>query len=102
MQAFHALRVMLKQNEITQQDLAKVIGRSEVYISQRLRGLECFTLDECYTIMDLLRLDKKDMYFYFPREGKWVERKQEPIPEGKVLVSEERLRILKSIFADIV
>lgn len=67
---FYKLRFDLGEAEITQEVLAKEIGRSQGYVSQRLAGTASWTLEDAYRILDLLGKDDSMLGTYFPRTEK--------------------------------
>ena len=101
---FAELRRAFKVADITQAEIAEAINRSAMYLSNCLnrKGKASFTLDEAYTILDLIHADHEDFYMYFPQHGVFLpERKREKKrPEG-VLISFETAKILKTIFTDL-
>ncbi len=67
---YETLRRAMVLMDIDQGYLGNKIGRSRRYVSQRFNGHEDWTQGDMYKILDLLHLDYKYMYIYFPREGK--------------------------------
>lgn len=66
MKPFKRLRVELAVNEIEQQDIAKLIGRSVFYVSARMTGKAPWTLPEAYTICKRLNIPLDQLLDYFP------------------------------------
>lgn len=69
MRAYRKLRALLFEKELTQQHLAKKLGRSKAYMSDRFSGKMPFDLDEAYSICDLLGLEYNQIPEYFPKGG---------------------------------
>lgn len=63
------LRGAMTAAEITQQDVARVLRRSLPYVSACFNGRKSWELSECYKVMDMLHLDKRGVYKYFPPGG---------------------------------
>lgn len=63
------LRRMLAASDIDEECLARKLLRGRKYISTRMMGHMPWTLDECYQILDLLRLPHSELPNYFPRGG---------------------------------
>lgn len=64
--AYKRLRITLGVNDIDQQTLAKLLGRSTYYIHTRVTGKGSWTLQEAYKICDLLKISIAEMTEYFP------------------------------------
>lgn len=68
-----ALRKALKQQDIDNKYLGKLLGRSVVCISQRLNAKQPWTLDEAYEILEALSLPYEKLHVLFPPGGKdWL------------------------------
>lgn len=67
---YYKLRFELGEKEIKQEDLAKMIGHSQGYVSRRLAGTDSWTLDDAYKILDILGLPDEALGEYFPRKEK--------------------------------
>ena len=63
---FPILRDQLKSIRMDYDELARHIGRSERYISNRMTGHGSFTLDECYAIRSAVGLTNKTIEEVFP------------------------------------
>lgn len=66
MKPFKKLRVELAVNEIEQQDIAKLIGRSVFYVSARMTGKAPWTLPEAYIICNRLDIPLEQLLDLFP------------------------------------
>ena len=67
---FYKLRFDLGEKEITQEELAKALGRSVGYVNRRLAGTASWTLSDAYRILDILDKPDSQLMEYFPRAGK--------------------------------
>ena len=63
------LRGALAAADVDQQYLARKLLLSTKCVSQRMTGKHPWTVDEVYTIMDLLRIPYDQMAVYFPPKG---------------------------------
>lgn len=63
------LRGALAAADIDQQYLARKLLLSPKCVSQRMTGKYPWTLDEVYTILDLIRVPHDQMAAYFPPRG---------------------------------
>lgn len=70
MKRFNVMRARLQEYGIEQTDLAKKLGRSIAYLSHRYTGKDPWTLDEMYTILDLINEPYENLHKVFPRNGK--------------------------------
>lgn len=66
---FQLLRGAMYANEITQNDMARHLRISVHTISSRLNGHTEWTLEEIYTILDLLGQAPSEIINLFPRHG---------------------------------
>ena len=70
MEKAHAkLRGAMVAADIDGRYLARKLKRGTAYISQRMTGKAPWMLDECYTILDLLRIPHGMLAEYFPPNG---------------------------------
>lgn len=100
---YAAYRKAMRDNNLTQADIAKEIDRSSVYVSRCLCGSGCFTHEECYTMMKIANLPLEDIYYYFPPHGKFVPQKEKKEESAElVLVNRTALGIVKDIFRQII
>ena len=103
MKRYEAYIKAMKENDITQGDIADTIHRTTTYISQRFNGKGSFLQTECYAMMKLADLPLEDIYYYFPPDGVAVPRKPKAEEtDAMVLVSRERLKIVKEVFDRII
>lgn len=56
-------------NRYTEMDVGEVIGHSVSYVSGRINGRSCFTVDEAYKILEFLGKKPEDICVYFPPKG---------------------------------
>jgi cyanate lyase len=56
-------------NDMTQNDIAATIGRSQNYVTQRMTGKKPWTMQDAYAICDALEIPHEKMHRYFPPEG---------------------------------
>lgn len=54
---------------ITQIDISAVLGKSQTYLTTRFHGDKCFTIDEGYKILDVLKIPHEKLAEYFPYSG---------------------------------
>lgn len=68
MRDFSELKGRIKAKNLTQKDVAKALGVSEVTVGKKLRGEKpTFDLDDRDLIMDLLDIEEQDESKYFPK-----------------------------------
>lgn len=60
------LRAKLAEEDITQQQLATAIGKSETYVSARMQCKASFTVAEAYHICEVLSIALDEFMVYFP------------------------------------
>lgn len=60
---------MLAAYDMDEAYLARRLLRSQRCISQRLMAQYPWTLDECYQIMDMMRIPHDQLHLYFPKDG---------------------------------
>lgn len=63
------LRNLLKQQDIDQEYLAELLGRSGPYISRCLSGKSQWHINEIWAIVRLCRIELTEIYIYFPPDG---------------------------------
>lgn len=66
---FAKLKNRMFEMEITQEEAAKVMGRSMTYLSSRLNCRESFSFDDALTLGKLLEIPKTDWVDYFMDDG---------------------------------
>lgn len=64
---FYKLRFELGELEITQEQLGKMMGRSQAYVGRRLAGTASWTLEDAYRILDIIGQPDTALMEYFPR-----------------------------------
>lgn len=67
---FLKLKAALLENGYYQNDLPKLTGKSASYCQRRITGRRPWDLDDAYTLMGKLGLDKTEVHLYFPNDGK--------------------------------
>jgi len=63
------LRGALIAADMTERQLARELLRGVTYVSQRMSGKEPWALDECYKILDIIRVPHDQLHVYFPPGG---------------------------------
>ena len=71
---FKKLRGRMYENQVTQEDIAKLLGRSEAYVSMRMTAKQPFDIDEVYKICEYLDVPECEIHIFFPRGG--IEQKK--------------------------
>lgn len=66
---YRKLKGLIAENDYNQVRLAKQIGRSPSYIGERFRDEKPWSMEDVYTICDLLGIDYCQIPEYFPRNG---------------------------------
>jgi hypothetical protein len=69
---FRKLKGLMFENDIDQAYLCKHLGRSHAYVTPRMMGRMPWSMDDAYTICDLLSIPYEQIPIYFPRGGKAV------------------------------
>ena len=62
---FGKLKALLYEQEITQNDIAQLLGRGRGYVSARLNGRASFTLAEASKLAHLLDIPEEKWAEYF-------------------------------------
>lgn len=65
---FKELRKLMCAEDIDQRYLAKRIGRSVGYVSNRMRGYAPWDMRSVYQICDLFEIPLSEIAAYFPKE----------------------------------
>ena len=63
------LRAAFFLRGITQDVIAEKLGKSRPYISHRLTGRDCFTIDEGYALLDMIEAPHSELPAYLPCRG---------------------------------
>jgi transcriptional regulator with XRE-family HTH domain len=66
---FRVLRGQMAAEGLTQADVARKLLVSPDTISNKMRGIYSWTLDEMYTLMDILNWPYGQMHELFPKDG---------------------------------
>ena len=69
MRLYEDLRRLMKRRRYSMTDLALILKMSPQSLSARFTGRVSFSLDECYTILDVLEEDPTSIGYYFPPIG---------------------------------
>ncbi len=75
MALYKKFRGVMYENDCTQQDIAKMIGRSPSYIAERMRGKKPFDMEDVYKLCDCFELSYTDIPIYFPPKGRMLSAK---------------------------
>lgn len=59
------LRGLMLEKEITQKDLAKMLGLSQPAVNQKINNVRSMTLEEAFEIKRILQISDKDFGAYF-------------------------------------
>ena len=71
---FKKLKGRMREYQLTQEELAKKLGKSKTFISNRFVGLFPFDMDTVYSICDLLEIPYSAIYLFFPQGGKELKK----------------------------
>ena len=85
------LRAEMKRKGVQNGDIARWIGRSEIYVSRRMTGAAPWTQTEMYAIMRKLHIPLHKMHIAFPQGGAWAGALQDPPPD----IEQQMLTVLK-------
>jgi transcriptional regulator with XRE-family HTH domain len=66
---FRVLRGQMAAEGLTQADVARKLLVSPDTISNKMRGIYSWTLDEMYTLMDIINWPYDRMHELFPKDG---------------------------------
>lgn len=66
---FKELRAAIMLNGYKQSEIAKKIGMTVSTFSLRMTAKMPFTLNEAYSIADILHIPEEELHTYFPRDG---------------------------------
>jgi hypothetical protein len=69
---FRKLKGLMFEMDIDQAYLCKHLGKSHTYVTPRMMGRMPWSMDDAYTICDLLEIPYDQMPIYFPRGGKII------------------------------
>lgn len=51
-------------------DLQEALGKSQPYVTERMKGRKCFDMDEVYILCNLLEIPLNEITKYFPPSEK--------------------------------
>ena len=66
---YRLLRREIYDRGIRQTEICEKLGKSQTWLSNRLLGDACFTIDEGYELLSILKVPKSEFTEYFPRGG---------------------------------
>ncbi|MFZ2537891.1 MAG: hypothetical protein WAX04_03190 [Oscillospiraceae bacterium] len=66
---FKKLKTILFANDIEQKSLCQTLNKSQTYLSTRMMGRKPFTIEDIYTICDLVEISYAEIPVYFPKGG---------------------------------
>ena len=70
--AFKELKCLMVMQELRQEDLADITGKSRSYITSRMTGKSPWDMDDVYAICEAMDIDYADIPLYFPPQGRTV------------------------------
>lgn len=66
---FRKLKTLMFDKEVDQTYIAEKAGKSKGYISNRFQGKLPFSMDDVYTIIEILEIPQEEALTYFPKGG---------------------------------
>lgn len=66
---FGKLRALLAENDMTQEELARVMNLGRNAISDRMRGVVEWNLQEIWFVLRYFQIPANKMHEYFPENG---------------------------------
>ena len=63
------LRGLLKEYDDRQAEIARKLGCGTTYRNDGMNARAVWQLDDCYTILDMFRIDHSELTTYFPAGG---------------------------------
>lgn len=69
MRPYQKLRKELYGEDITQQDICKVLDRSKTYVSDRMCGKADWNIGEAYILLRMLGREPEEIFEFFPPDG---------------------------------
>ena len=66
---FRKLKTLMFDQEVDQTYIAEKAGKSIGYISNRFQGKLPFSMDDVYTIIEILEIPQEEALTYFPKGG---------------------------------
>lgn len=67
---YNALRQKMKESGVTVEALAREFHMTRQTLSNKMRNVTAWTLDECWAVMDALKIEPEMFYRYFPLKGR--------------------------------
>lgn len=71
---FKKLKTAMFANDVDQKMVSENIQRSQSYVTSRMSGKAPFTIDDIYSICDLLEIPYNEIADYFPKNGKELKK----------------------------
>lgn len=66
---YKQLKAVMFSNDVTWEEIAKKIGRSRAYVSNRSTGKMPFDMNDVYKICSFLHLPHEEIHKFFPPGG---------------------------------
>ncbi len=63
------LKGKMCEEDMKQAEICQKLGKSQTWMTNRLTGVGCFTVDDGYRILDILRVPHSEFTEYFPPGG---------------------------------
>lgn len=76
MRPYQKLRLKLKEYDYTQEEIARMMGRSLSYVAKRFGGKGAWDMDDVYFFLHQFDIPAEEMHLYFPEHGIWQEGKR--------------------------
>ena len=70
---YYRIRTRMREKKIKVRDLAAMTGIPATSLSKRLNNVIVWNIDECYSVLDALEVDRRELVRYFPPENVEVE-----------------------------
>ena len=67
---YNLLRRKMKMKSMVLEDIAREFGCTRQTVSNKLRNVTPWTLEECWRVMGMLEIDPCLFYKYFPLRGR--------------------------------
>ena len=66
---YKKLKHLMSTEEVSQEDICEILGRSWCYVNTRMNGTAEWTMADVYSICDTLHIPYIEIPLYFPRGG---------------------------------
>ena len=73
--AFKELKCLMLREDVTQDDIKDIVGKSRSYVTSRMCGQAPWNMDEVYAICEALNINLAEIPKYFPPNRKAPSRK---------------------------